>query len=268
MHPRRCFGSNPVVSAPPFDLREFFRQLDLSARQAGFAAERWGEVDGHPLLAYTKAAARPEAPGFYLSAGMHGDEPAPPLAMLNLVENGAFADGASWTICPVLNPTGLVRGTRENAAGVDLNRDYKSPVTTEVRAHVAWLRRQPRYAATFCLHEDYEATGFYLYELSSRTDHSAAAAVLNAVEPIGAIERSTIIDGREASAPGIIRPVNDPLLRDQWPEAIYLREKHTELSYTFETASLLPLAQRIAMHVAAVRAAVRALYPPGKVRCP
>lgn len=247
------------MAPPTIDLWEFFPHFDLAARQAGFAAERWGEIDGYPLLAYVKPAASAGAPAYYLSAGMHGDEPAPPLALLDLVETGAFDAAAGWTLCPALNPTGLARGTRENAAGVDLNRDYKSPATPEIAAHVAWLRRQPRFDAVFCLHEDYDARGFYLYELNPDARGSVAEAVLAAVRLLGPIEDAATIDGRAAAAPGIIRPVSDPLLRDQWPEAIYLRNQHTNLSYTFETATSQPLAQRVATHAAAVRAALAAL---------
>lgn len=250
-----------MTTPPPFDLREFFPHFDLAARQAGFAAEHWGDIDGYPLLAYRRPAMASGAPSYYLSAGMHGDEPAPPLALLELLETGGFGPDSSWTLCSVLNPTGLARGTRENAAGIDLNRDYKTPTTPEIAAHVAWLRRQGRYDATFCLHEDFEANGFYLYELNPESRPSAAAAVLAAVAALGPIERAAIIDGREAAAPGIIRPVSDPLLRDQWPEAIYLRNHHTTLSYTFETATAQPLAQRVATQVAAVRAALGAMRP-------
>ena len=56
---------------------------------------------------------------------------------------------------------------------------------------------------------------------------------------------------------GIIRPVSDPLMRENWPEAIYLRAHHTQLGYTLETPSAFPLAQRIATMRAAVETAVR-----------
>ena len=65
-----------------------------------------------------------------------------------------------------------------------------------------------------------------------------------------------MIDGREIAEPGVIRPVSDPLLRETWPEALYLRQHHGTLGYTIETASALPLEQRIATHGAVVRAAI------------
>jgi hypothetical protein len=242
----------------PLDPAEFIPRFDAAARRAGFAAERYGEIHGYSLKAYTKLAA-PDAPRLYISSGMHGDEPAPPWALLRLIEDGFFDAHASWWICPILNPTGLALGKRENFAGIDLNRDYKRPTTEEIRTHVAWLERQPDFSATFCLHEDYEANGFYLYELNPDNRPTLADAALAGAARHGAIENATIIDGRESVAPGIIRPVSDPLLREQWPEAIYLRHEHTTLCYTFETPTARPLDQRVATHVAAVEAAVGVL---------
>lgn len=244
--------------ALPLDPAEFIPRFDAAARQAGFVAEQFGSIEGYPLHAY-KRLGEQDAPTVYLSAGIHGDEPAPPWALLSLIESGIFDARAAWEVCPLLNPTGFTQRTRENFQRVDLNRDYKQPQTAEIRSHVAWLQRQSNFTASFCLHEDYEAQGFYLYELNPDKRPTLADAVLRAVEPLSPIETSAVIDGRPADAPGIIRPQSDPLLRENWPEAIYLRHHHTSLSYTFETASMHPLAERVAAQCAAVRAALDTL---------
>ena len=70
------------------------------------------------------------------------------------------------TIFPILNPEGLARGLRGNHAGTDLNRDYRSALTAEVRGHLAVLPQLGRYDTAMMLHEDYEGTGAYLYELN------------------------------------------------------------------------------------------------------
>lgn len=249
-----CHG-HVVTPRAQLDPAWFDREFDRAARAEGFSSEPFGAVAGHPLRTYRKRASALR-PSLYLSAGIHGDEPAPPQALLRLVQEGCFGPQANWTICPLLNPTGMARATRENAAGIDLNRDYQQPVTPEVRAHVGWLQRQARFLAAICLHEDYEATGFYLYELNPDRRPSAADATLAAVAPLCPIEQAAVIDGREADALGIIRPITDPLLRDQWPEAIYLAHHHTTLSYTFETPTTRTLEQRMATHGATIRAAL------------
>ncbi|MDB6164893.1 MAG: Succinylglutamate desuccinylase / Aspartoacylase family protein [Lacunisphaera sp.] len=239
----------------PLDPAEFTPRFDAAARRAGFRPERFGEVHGHPLLAYTKRTPG-RRPRIYLSAGIHGDEPAPPQALLRLIGEGFFDDRCTWFICPLLNPTGFAARTRENHERTDLNRDFKNTASKEIRAHIAWLERQPNFDLTLCVHEDWEASGYYLYELNPESRPTLAHAMIAAAASVGLIETATVIDGREVAEPGVIRPVSDPLLRELWPESIYLRRHHSRLSYTTETPSALPLEQRIAMHCAALKAAV------------
>ncbi len=246
------------MAALPLDPVGFTTQFSSAAQAAGFSQQEFGAVLGHPLSAFTRRTAGPR-PRIYLSAGMHGDEPAPPWALLQLMREGFFDARCTWFVCPLLNPTGFLRGTRENHAGVDLNRDYKSLRSEEVQAHVRWLRLQPNFDLILCLHEDWEAQGFYLYELNPLNLPSLANVLIDTARAHGPVETATVIDGRESAEPGIIRPVNDPLLRDTWPEAIYLRHHHGPLDYTLETPSVLPLAQRIATQRAVVRAAVEEL---------
>jgi protein MpaA len=246
------------VSNLPLDPADFIPRFAAAARRAGFRAETYGEINGHALNAYTRRTAGIR-PRVYISTGMHGDEPAPPLALLKLVEEGFFDQRCTWFVCPMLNPTGFALRTRENAGRVDLNRDYKSLVAAEVLAHVAWLRLQPRFDLVVCGHEDWEAQGFYLYELNLDGRPTLAPAMIAAARAHGPIETATIIDGRECAEPGIIRPVTDPTLRETWPESLYLAYQHSTLNYTIETASAQLLEQRVATQCAVVRAAVEAL---------
>jgi hypothetical protein len=233
----------------------FTAQMEAAGRAQGFRVEHFGSVNGVPLLALTKRTPGPR-PRIYLSAGIHGDEPAPPLALLDLVQRGVLDARAVWFVCPLLNPAGLTGRTRENAEGVDLNRDYKTLRSLEIQAHARWLQRQPNFDVTFHVHEDWEAKGFYLYELCSPGGRTIARTMIEAVAPTLAIETASVIDGFAVAEPGIIRPVSDPKLRDLWPESIYLRAHHTQLGYTIETPSSLPLARRIAALTAAIEAAL------------
>lgn len=244
-----------MVPTLPLDPTDFTPRFAAAAGRVGFKSTTFGEIAGHPLLAHTKRTPGPR-PRFYLSSGVHGDEPAPPWALLRLMEEGFFDARATWFICPLLNPSGFLRKTRENFAGTDLNRDYKTPQSAEVQAHVRWLQRQPAFDLVLCLHEDWESQGFYLYELNPLNRPTLADAMIEAARAHVPIESSALIDGRESAGPGIIRPVSDPLLRDTWPEAIYLRNHHGPLHYTIETPSLLPLEQRITVQCAVIQAAL------------
>jgi predicted deacylase len=244
-----------ATSDLPLDPADFTAKFASAAKAARFRAEPYGEIHGHPLIAYTKRTPGPR-PRAYLSAGIHGDEPAPPWALLRLLDTGFFDDRCTWFVCPLLNPTGFISRSRENHAKIDLNRDYKSPQSPEISAHVRWLRHQPNFDLILCLHEDWEAQGFYLYELNPDARPSLAPAMIAAAQATCPIETAAVIDGRKAAAPGIIRPVSDPLLRETWPEAIYLRHHHGPLDYTLETPSALPLEQRITTQCAVIKAAL------------
>ncbi len=247
-----------AVKAAPFDPPELVARTEAVALSQGFRVERFGEIAGSPLLALSKRTPGPR-PRVYLSTGIHGDEPAPPLALLAMLEAGVFATRANWFLCPLLNPAGFLRRTRENADAIDLNRDYRHLVSAEIRAHVAWLQRQPNFDLALCLHEDWESTGFYLYELNPTARPTLADAMIAAVEKVCPIDEAAVIDGRPIDVRGIIRPTADPMQRELWPEAIYLRAHHTTLTYTLESPSAFPLAQRIAAQRAAVETALNAL---------
>jgi hypothetical protein len=249
--------STPAVKGSVLDPHEFLPRFAAAARAAGFQEETYGSVGGLPLAAYSRRTPGPR-PRIYFSAGIHGDEPAPPHALLHLLERGCFDTRAVWFLCPLLNPLGFLRGTRENPAGIDLNRDYKSRASPEIQAHARWLEKQPAFDLAICVHEDWESAGFYVYELNPSGQPSLAPAMLQAVAPVCPIEAATVIDGRAIAEPGIIRPAADPALRDLWPESIYLQAHHCRLGYTIESPSCLPLAQRVAALAAALTAAVAA----------
>jgi protein MpaA len=246
----------PVKDSRPaaLDPAAVAARLAAAAQAADFDVEQFGEAAGCPQLALTRRTPGPR-PRIYLSAGIHGDEPAGPLALLEMLEAGTFDERATWFICPLLNPAGFLRGARENAAGLDLNRDYRNTRSEEIRAHISWLRRQPNFDLALCVHEDWEAKGYYLYEVNPLGRLSLAAPMLAAVAPDCPIDPSPLIDGREAEG-GIIRPVGDPWARELWPEAIYLRAHHATLGYTVESPSAFPLGQRVAAHRAALTAAL------------
>jgi len=244
------------VKTCPLDPADLVARCRRAASAAGFREESFGLVDGVSLIGFTKRTPGPR-PRIYLSAGVHGDEPAPPLALLKMLENGLFDDRANWFLVPMVNPTGFRENRRENTAGIDLNRDYLSLRSSEVQAHVRWLERQPRFDLALCLHEDWEACGFYLYELlRGAPDPTRARELRDAATHHLPVQTGREIDGRPISETGIIRPESDPALRDQWPEAIYLFAHHTDICYTLETPTSLPLDKRCACMTAAVEASL------------
>ena len=242
----------PAMNAG-FDFPEFQIAFRDAAVSAGFEATLLEELPAGHLVAWERRGA---GPAIYLSAGIHGDEPAGPLAMLELLRAGFFTSGHHWLLCPALNPTGLASGTRGNACGIDLNRDYWLRGTREVTAHALWIDSVGTPELFVSLHEDWETSGFYFYEINLGDDDPARAQrILEAVRPWFPPEPGPEIDGHEVREHGWIHHAAEPGLPEGWPEAIYLAKKGCPLSFTFETPSHAELGRRVAAHVAAVRAA-------------
>jgi hypothetical protein len=226
-------------------------ELLETAQDSGWRVERFLRGPENPELLALRRSSSQELRRFYLSSGIHGDEPGGVLAMRELVRQNRWpADVGLW-VCPCLNPTGFARNQRENHAGLDLNRQYHAPTAAESQAHIQWLDRQPAFDVSVCLHEDWEAQGFYLYELNPTGRASHAEGIVERVRHVCPIDRSPVIEGRPAEG-GIIRPTADPLSRPEWPEAFYLLQHKTQHCYTLEAPSDYPLATRVAALVAAV----------------
>lgn len=243
------------------DICAVLKEIETVAHLNGWTSEVFREQAGFKWFALHRPASATAnsqlITRLYLSAGIHGDEPAGPLAALELLRANSWPDNADITLLPCLNPIGFTLNQRENAQGIDLNRDYRTQKSNEVKAHIAWLARQPQFDAYFCLHEDWEASGFYLYEQNPEGRPSLADKILNAVKIVCPVDHSEIIEGRPAKA-GVIRPAIVPAERPDWPEAIYLISQKSRLGYTLEAPSDFLLSRRVNALAAAV---VGALQP-------
>ncbi len=233
------------------DIESVLSDCHTAAEDHGWTVHWLETENGLRLLALHRAAETANRK-IYLSSGIHGDEPAAPLAMCRLITENEWPDDVELWICPCLNSTGFADNTRENAAGDDLNRDYKHLNTPEIRAHTQWLQTLPDLDFTIQLHEDWEAKGFYLYELKMDDEPTQPRRVLESVKTVCPIDESPEIDGRQNDR-GLIAPEMDPRLRDLWPEALWLVMNKTKLSYTCEAPSDFPIATRVEALVRAVR---------------
>jgi protein MpaA len=241
------------------DIRAVLHDMEAAAQQQGWTVEIFGRQGEFNLIAlHRKSEIRNQKSEIriYLSAGIHGDEPAGPLAALRLLRENRWPANAELWFCPCLNPMGFVANRRENPEGKDLNRDYRHRETAEVRAHIAWLERQPRFDIYLCLHEDWESHGFYLYEQNPDGQPPLAEPIIEAVQKVCPIDLSEIIEERPAQG-GIIRPNLDPNTRPRWAEAFYLIINKARLGCTLEAPSDFPLPTRVNALVTGVNAALK-----------
>jgi protein MpaA len=90
----------------------------------GWSSEEFGRSHlGAPMMVFAPAGIA-QVDGLLIAA-VHGEEPETLLLARRLVERVA-AEDTTWAIVPCANPDGVTAGTRQNAAGVDLNRNWPS----------------------------------------------------------------------------------------------------------------------------------------------
>jgi len=95
-------------------------------------------VDGRAIYAYR--IGNPSARRLLVVGTIHGTEPAGLAVTRGLLRIAPPLHTELW-IVPTINPDGLARGTRANAAGVDLNRDFHHFSQPETRIARGLIRR-------------------------------------------------------------------------------------------------------------------------------
>jgi protein MpaA len=256
-------GWGRVVPVPAWFMIRLSRSRDPEAlmggwrsvaRRAGLRLLTLGEAGGEPVFALSGGRGGREV---YLSAGVHGDEPA---AVWGLLEWASMHDwrgrGLRFLIFPCLNPWGLRRNVRLDFRGRDLNRRFqvlRDPLVGAWRRMV--LGRVPSVA--LCLHEDYDAEGCYVYERSAggRVFSRAALQAAGAFIPV---DRRRLIEGR-AARDGLVRRREDGSDVVGRPEALALWDFGCPLALTFETPSEREFGLRVGAHSAFVGEALKAL---------
>lgn len=79
-------------------------------------------VQGRPILAWRLG--EPGGRPVVLVSSMHGNENATAQILHSLRDGRRFVRGIDLWLVPSYNPDGVARGTRRNAHGIDLNRNY------------------------------------------------------------------------------------------------------------------------------------------------
>ena len=95
--------------------------LAASAPQAQQSVVVGRSVRGRPIVAYERGDR--SAPATLVVGVIHGTEPAG-LAVISRLRHMQLPAGVHLWLVPTVNPDGLATGTRQNAHGVDLNRNW------------------------------------------------------------------------------------------------------------------------------------------------
>ena len=212
-----------------------------------------GTVNAYPIyrISLESSANAPEY--ILITGGVHGDEPAGVEAVLQFLErdNTERLKRFAFIVMPCINPYGYVHDTRTNREDIDINRAFEEEAVAEV-AIVKRVLGQTQFALAIDFHEDYEATGFYLYE-GKRDEQYIGTELANVAKTIGPIDP----DDPGEDAPDIAEGVYK--VASAWGTqglAPYLLHFHSEHVIITETPTVWPLSQRAALHLAVLEAAL------------
>lgn len=233
------------------DYRHLIQRWRTVARETKLKLRKFAEVDGFPCYEIKSGNDRVN-PSVYLSAGIHGDEPAGTESLLAwAVQKKDILTQVSILIYPCLNPWGLVENSRLNQQGKDLNRQWDKKEFHHI-VDIIDRTRPHRFALAVNLHEDYDANGIYLYEPPGRrkSDHFATD-IISAGKKFLPVDTRKKIEGRW-SKEGIIRPSTRSLPKEGLPEAAFLQSKRADRTYVFETPSERGLEQRVDAQIAMI----------------
>ena len=208
--------------------------------------KRLDTVHNYPIHQIHLASSAHTPQRVFITGGMHGDEPASVEAVLQFLErdNTALQKNFSFLVIPCINPYGYVHNTRETLDDIDINRAFETEGVAEV-AIVKKALGQTQFSLAIDFHEDYDATGFYLYE--GKRDEKYIAPKLAAVaKAIGPIDPEDPGEDAPDLAEGVYK------IAAAWGTqglAPYLLHFHSEHVIIPETPTVWHLEQRAALHL-------------------
>jgi murein peptide amidase A len=223
------------------------------ARKWGLRSHVFATGDDFDLMCFRSPVLK-KTGGIYLSAGIHGDEPAATEGLYQWAAlHGPVLRELPLMIFPCLNPWGLVHNRRNDRQNCDLNRCYHLSDVPRIEAQKELLRGYI-FRLAMCLHEDYDAQGVYLYEIRKKLT-TFGQELLSAAGYYIPVDLRRMIEGRRAEQGWIARRVNLKKFPEV-AEAIYVGLHHSERTITAETPSEYDLSKRIEAQIAMIQRAI------------
>lgn len=249
----------------PLPLRELLSPLYTQALHShclrADALSVWesgGETVWLPRFHFQRTHAAKERHKVGIFAGIHGDEPAGILGLMDFIreldETPEIGRHFEIWLYPVCNPGGYLAGTRASHSGKDLNREFwRGSQEPEVRLlEKEILARQ--FDGIIALHSDDSSPGFYGFARGDVMARQLLAPALAAAEQAQARDTRPFIDGFRA-VNGMIHDSYDGILcapPQQIPQPFEL---------ILESPALSPLADQRRAFTLALKAVLNEYRP-------
>jgi len=208
--------------------------------------ELLGTAHTYPIHQMHLASSAGTPKHILITGGMHGDEPAGVEAVLQFLarDNTALLKNFSFSVIPCINPYGYVHNTRETFDDIDINRAFETENVAEV-AIVKKALGQTQFSLAIDFHEDYDATGFYLYE-GKRDEKYIGPKLATAAKAIGPIDPEDPGEDAPDLAEGVYKVATSWGTQGLAPYLLHFYSEHVIIS---ETPTVWQLEQRVALHL-------------------
>ena len=222
--------------------------------------ERIGTAHNYPIYQIHLAPIINTPKHILITGGMHGDEPAGVEAVLQFLErdNTALLNKFSFLIIPCINPYGYVHNTRETLDGIDINRAFETEDVAEVTI-IKKVLDKTQFSLAIDFHEDYDATGFYLYE-GKRDEKYMGPRLVTAAKAVGPLDPDDPGEDAPDLTEGVYKVATSWGTQGLTPYLLHFHSEHVIIS---ETPTVWQLEQRVALHLTILDTALNIISERG-----
>ena len=226
------------------EVTERLKRLDVPVEMLGTVHAK--ENINWPLYQIHLVSSARTPQRVFITGGMHGDEPAGVEAVLQFLErdNTTRLKNFSFLVIPCINPYGYVHNTRETLDDIDINRAFETDDVAEV-AIVKKALGQTQFSLAIDFHEDYDATGFYLYE-GKRDEKYIGPRLATAAKAIGPLDPDDPGEDAPDLAEGVYKVATSWGTQGLTPYLLHFHSEHVIIS---ETPTVWQQEQRVALHL-------------------
>jgi predicted deacylase len=188
-----------------FSLLKRYEKASKDYRKFGIEVLATVSYDGvkYPLAAVRTGSGKKKA---LIATGVHGDEKAPPEALVRFIEDRkthAFLKNFSLTLLPLLNPVGYAKDIRKNGE-IDLNRHFGCKKHHRENSIIEDYLGSKSFDIMLSLHEDVDMDSFYMYETGSFDAEKFRDIIADDVNFISELKKSGIRINTEKQIYGML----------------------------------------------------------------